>query len=64
VTVEEMAGGSGSVDVKETYTKRKRKKKITWNRNKNNKLKSEVAFIQSLKEAYNSVRFVVLEPNL
>jgi hypothetical protein len=64
VIVKEMAGDSEGVDRKQTYKKRKRKKKITWNRSKNNKVKSEVAFIQSLKEAYNSVRLVISEPNL
>jgi hypothetical protein len=64
MSVEEMATCSEGVDRKQTYKKGKRKRKITWNRSKNNKLKSEVASIQSLKEAYNNVRLVISEPNL
>ncbi|PNF42448.1 putative ATP-dependent RNA helicase DDX10 [Cryptotermes secundus] len=50
-----MDGNSEGLDRKQTYKKSKRKKKITWNKSKNNKLKSEVASIQSLKEAYNNI---------
>jgi hypothetical protein len=64
VSAEEMEGGGEGADRNQTYKKRKRKKKITWNRSKNNKLKSELATIQSLKEAYNNVRLVISEPNL
>jgi hypothetical protein len=59
-----MAGESEVVDRKQSNKKCKRKKKITWNRNKNNKLKNEVASIQSLKEAYNNVRLVISGLNL
>jgi hypothetical protein len=67
VTSEDMAGGGGGgegLNNEMNYVKRKRKNKIIWNRNKDNKLKNEMGYIQSLKEAYNNVRFVISEPNL
>jgi hypothetical protein len=57
VNTVDMEGSSEHVDTKQKYSKNKRRKKIVWNRNKKNKLKSEVASIQSLKQAYNNVRW-------
>jgi hypothetical protein len=64
VAAKEMAGGGEVLNTKMNYVKRKRKKKIIWNRGKNNKLKNEVGYIQSLKEAYKNVRLVISEHNL
>jgi hypothetical protein len=61
---EDMAGGGEVVNTKKNYAKRKRKKKIVWKKNKSNKLKNEMGYIQSLKEAYSKVRLVISEPNL
>jgi hypothetical protein len=44
---------------KQNYSKRRLKKKITWNRRKKDKLKDEVASIQSLRQAYDSVRLLM-----
>jgi len=54
-----MANQGDSVGSTQNYSKRKRKKKITWNRSRGNKLKTEVASIQCLQQAYNSVRLVL-----
>jgi hypothetical protein len=65
VAAKKMAGGGGDgLNVEKNYVKRKRRKKVIWNRGKNNKLKNEVGYIQSLKEAYNNVRLVISEHNL
>jgi len=54
-----MANQADSVGSTQKYSKCKRKKKITWNRNRGNKLNTEVASIQCLQQAYNSVRLVL-----
>jgi hypothetical protein len=54
-----MAEQGDSMDGTQNYNKRKRKKKIAWNRSRGNKLKTEVASIQSIQQAYNSVRLVL-----
>lgn len=56
---EEMTGTRGIMDSKQNYTKRKGKNRITWNRSRGNKLKSEVASILNLQQAYNNVRLVM-----
>ncbi|GFG32355.1 hypothetical protein Cfor_10915 [Coptotermes formosanus] len=50
-----MAGQRDGVGSKQNYSKRKRKHKITWNRSRGSKLKDEVASIQNLQQAYNSI---------
>lgn len=52
-------GGQRENEDKQNESKRRQKKKITWNRRKNDKLKSEVASIQSLKQAYDCVRLMM-----
>jgi len=59
-----MASEGDNVGSTKNYGKRKRKKKITWNRSRGNKLKTEVASIQCLQQAYNSVRLVLSGLNL
>jgi len=59
-----MANEGGCVGSTQNYSKGKRKKKITWNRSRGNKLKTEVASIQCLQQAYNSVRLVLTGLNL
>lgn len=52
-------GGQRENEDKQNESKRSRKKKITWNRRKNDKLKSEVASIQSLRQAYDCVSLMM-----
>jgi hypothetical protein len=58
----EMANQGDIVGSTQNYSKRK--KKITWNKSRGNKLKTEVASIQCLQQAYNSVRLVLAGLNL
>jgi hypothetical protein len=57
-------GGQREKEDTQKYTKGKRKKKIVWNKMKKDKLKNEVASIQSLKQSYDSVRLMMSGPNL
>jgi hypothetical protein len=60
----EMASQGDSLGSTQNYSKGKRKKKITWNRSRGNQVKTEVASIQCLQQAYNSVRLRLSGLNL
>lgn len=57
----EGMGGLRENENKQIERNRRRKKKITWNRKKKDKLKNEVVSIQSLRQAYDSVRLIMAD---